>query len=95
MRQNLAIAFALVALLAAGCGSSSKSSQSTSQTTTTTSAGPGSASTLAPIHGHYAPSIDPGNFVSTIDNPRTTPKIRPIVVPAATDRVANAAATIT
>ena len=24
---------------------------------------------LAPIHGHYAPSIDPGNFVSTVDNP--------------------------
>src|SRR5205809_756507 len=69
MRQNLAIAFALVALLAAGCSSSSKSSQSTSQTTTTTSARPGSATALAPIHGHYAPSIDPGNFVSTIDNP--------------------------
>jgi len=69
VKQNLAIALALVAALAAGCGSSSKSSQSTYQTTTTTSAKPGSATALAPIHGHYAPSIDPGNFVSTVDNP--------------------------
>jgi hypothetical protein len=28
-----------------------------------------SASKLAPIHGPYAPRIDPSNFVSTIDNP--------------------------
>jgi len=27
------------------------------------------ASVLAPIHGAYAPSIDPANFVTTIDNP--------------------------
>jgi len=69
MRRNLVIAFALIASFAAGCGSSSKSSQPTSKTTSTTSARPGSATVLAPIHGHYAPSIDPGNFVSTIDNP--------------------------
>jgi hypothetical protein len=30
---------------------------------------PPSASQLAPIHGHYSPSIDPVNFVRTIDNP--------------------------
>jgi hypothetical protein len=28
-----------------------------------------SASRLAPIHGKYSPSIDPANFVATIDNP--------------------------
>ena len=33
------------------------------------SAAPGSASILAPIHGHYSPSIEPANFGSTIDNP--------------------------
>jgi hypothetical protein len=69
MKRTLAIALALVASLAAGCGSSNKSSQSTSQTTTTTSTGPGSATALAPIHGKYAPSIDPANFLATIDNP--------------------------
>ena len=70
MKTNLAIALALVASLAAGCGSSSKSSQPTTQPTTpATSARPGSATSLAPIHGHYSPSIDPANFVTTIDNP--------------------------
>jgi hypothetical protein len=29
---------------------------------------PPPASELAPIHGHYAPKIDPANFVSRIDN---------------------------
>jgi hypothetical protein len=47
------IAVGLLALLAAGCGSSG---------------GGGSASKLAPVHGHYSPSIDPRNFVATIDN---------------------------
>jgi hypothetical protein len=28
-----------------------------------------SASRLAPVHGHYAPTIDPADFVSTVDNP--------------------------
>jgi hypothetical protein len=60
----LAVTSALV--LTAGCGSSNDSSSTTS-TTTTTGAGP-SASSLAPIHGRYAPSIDPQNFVSVIDN---------------------------
>ena len=42
----------LLAALAGGCGSSHEQS----------------ASDLAPVHGHYAPSMDPKNFVSTIDN---------------------------
>jgi hypothetical protein len=45
----------LAAAAVAGCGSSSNSSES--------------ASKLAPLHGHYAPKIDPKNFVATIDNP--------------------------
>jgi len=30
---------------------------------------PGSAPSLAPIHGKYSPSIDPANFVAAVDNP--------------------------
>jgi hypothetical protein len=52
-----ATSVALVALLASGCGSSEPRSPSTP-----------TASTLAPLHGTYAPSIDPANFVGTIDN---------------------------
>ena len=55
-------AAALLAAVLAGCGSSGGGSS----LSTTTSAP--SASTLAPIHGHYAPHIDPANFVSTINN---------------------------
>jgi hypothetical protein len=56
-----AIALVLLALVGAGCGSSSGGS--------TSSISPAaSASSLAPIHGHYSPSIDPANFVTTIDN---------------------------
>jgi hypothetical protein len=43
---------ALLAALVGGCGSSHRQS----------------ASDLAPVHGHYAPSIDAKNFVSKIDN---------------------------
>ena len=42
----------LLAGLASGCGSSHGES----------------ASSLAPVQGHYAPAIDPKSFVSTIDN---------------------------
>ena len=56
------ITLVLIAALAAGCGSSSSGSSSGS------TASPTSASDLAPIHGTYKPSIDPANFVSTIDN---------------------------
>jgi hypothetical protein len=48
-----------IAALLAGCGSST--AQKAASTT--------SASELAPIHGTYAPAIDPANFVSTVDNP--------------------------
>jgi hypothetical protein len=44
---------AAVILLAGGCGSSSKRG----------------AASLAPVHGNYAPKIDPADFVSTVDNP--------------------------
>jgi hypothetical protein len=54
-------------LVLAGCGSSSTST-STSSTSTAAASGP-SASTLAPLHGKYAPKIDASNFVSTVDNP--------------------------
>jgi len=55
-------ALALLAVVASGCGSSG------GDTTSSTSAALTPASTLAPIHGKYAPQIDPANFVSTIDN---------------------------
>jgi hypothetical protein len=55
MRRPTTSAIAFLAVLAAGCGSSSD--------------GHGrSPSTLAPIHGRYAPSIDVSNFVARIDN---------------------------
>ncbi len=56
----LATGLALLAGVASGCGSSGSSS------TTLPASEP--ASTLAPIHGKYSPTIDPANFVSTIDN---------------------------
>lgn len=55
------VALALVALIGSGCGSSQPSSPPA----------PGaskSPSGLAPIHGTYSPSINPANFVATIDN---------------------------
>jgi hypothetical protein len=57
-----ALLLAIVTTLGGGCGSS-KAGGSTSSTTSATS-----ASTLAPIHGKYSPTIDPKNFVATIDN---------------------------
>ena len=56
------IAAAALAAAIAGCGSSSGGSSSS----TTAEA---SASDLAPVQGKYSPTIDPANFVSTIDNP--------------------------
>src|SRR5204862_8062489 len=44
-----------VAVLAVGCCSSDNHGRS--------------ASDLAPIHGHYAPQIDPKSFVARVDNP--------------------------
>ena len=52
---------ALLPVIASGCGSSGTSSSTTSASAT-------SAPQLAPIHGKYSPTIDPSNFVTTIDN---------------------------
>jgi hypothetical protein len=54
----LTVLVAALAVFATGCGSSSKG-LSTS----------GSASNLAPVHGHYSPSIRAASFVATVDNP--------------------------
>jgi hypothetical protein len=56
----LAAVPALIAAVVSGCGSSGG--------TSTTVPAAESAPTLAPIHGKYSPTIDPANFVSTIDN---------------------------
>jgi hypothetical protein len=58
------LALAALAVLAAGCGASGGASTTPPSTTTAPS-----ASTLAPIHGPYNPTIDPTNFVATVDNP--------------------------
>jgi hypothetical protein len=60
-----AMVFVAAAALASACGGSSSQQATTTPTTT----GSTSASELAPIHGAYAPKVDPRNFVSTIDNP--------------------------
>ncbi len=54
-----AVAIVGIALAVGACGSSGNE---------TTSAAPASVSSLAPVHGTYAPKIDPSNFVKTIDN---------------------------
>jgi hypothetical protein len=54
---------ALLALLASACSSSAGGGSSSP------SSSPLSASILAPVHGTYLPSVDPANFVKTIDNP--------------------------
>jgi hypothetical protein len=54
----VAIALTVAALSAGGCASSARKSSA-----------PHSASSLAPVHGHYSPSIDPATFVSAVDNP--------------------------
>ncbi|HXF01150.1 MAG TPA: hypothetical protein VN458_12480 [Solirubrobacterales bacterium] len=59
--------FAVLAAIASGCGSSDDSSTTTPTSTPTTASA--SASRLAPVHGTYAPKIDPTNFVTAIDNP--------------------------
>jgi hypothetical protein len=55
------IPLALLGLLASGCGSSGGQLRPAV-------APPTSASRLAPIRGPYAPSIEPKNFVATVDN---------------------------
>ncbi|HEY3208153.1 MAG TPA: hypothetical protein VGJ58_14460 [Gaiellaceae bacterium] len=58
-----ALAVVLLVGVAGGCGSSGGEHHSA------TSAASRSASSLAPIRGHYSPAIDPANFVRTVDNP--------------------------
>ena len=61
--SRLTAPLAFFALLASACSSSSGGASSPPTSS------PRSASTLAPVHGTYSPSIDPANFVGTIDNP--------------------------
>jgi hypothetical protein len=63
------VAVGLLVLLSSACSSSSGQETSPSSAAPSSSTTPASASNLAPIHGKYAPSIDPANFVATIDNP--------------------------
>ena len=58
----LAIALGAAGGLASGCGSSGNAATASSGSTTP------SASDLAPVNGAYSPSIDPADFVDTIDN---------------------------
>ena len=64
------LAVGVLAGIAAGCGSSSSSSSTAASSTTgsSTTASSTSAPALAPIHGTYSPTIDPSNFVKTINN---------------------------
>jgi hypothetical protein len=64
----LLVALALAAVAAAGCGSSQAGSSPPARTPSSTGGSNASASQLAPVHGPYAPEIDPANFVTTIDN---------------------------
>jgi hypothetical protein len=63
------VAFGLLTVLSTDCISSGGSGTSPSSAASSTSPASSSASSLAPIHGKYSPSIDPANFVATIDNP--------------------------
>src|SRR5206468_3707728 len=64
------VAFGLLALLSTGCASSNAPGPAPSSAPApSSSATPVSASSLAPVNGTYSPSIDPANFVTTIDNP--------------------------
>ena len=63
-RAGWTTAVAAVGLAAVGCGSSAQHSAPT-----TAGAATRPATSPAPIHGPYAPAIDPADFVSRIDNP--------------------------
>jgi hypothetical protein len=62
MSPRLAVGVALVAALAAGCGSSGSNASSS----TTRPAKPAQPAWV--LTGSYSPTIDPSNFVTTIDN---------------------------
>jgi len=61
------VAVGLLALLSSACSSSSGQEPSPSSATPSSNATPASAPSLAPVHGTYAPTIDPA--VATVDNP--------------------------
>jgi hypothetical protein len=63
------VTFGLLIAVSTQCVSSGGGASSPSSAAPSTSAASSSASSLAPIHGSYSPSIDPANFVTTIDNP--------------------------
>jgi hypothetical protein len=58
-------AIVLAIAIASGCGSSASSTATAGSSGMSSSTSP---SSLAPIHGKYSPTIDPSNFVTTIDN---------------------------
>jgi hypothetical protein len=63
--RTLALAAIALALIAAGCGSSGGGDASGPTKSLRSAEG----SNPAPVQGPYAPSIDPADFVSGIDNP--------------------------
>jgi hypothetical protein len=60
--KAISIVSSVVLLAATACGSGGGKSSASAAATQ-------AASSPAPIHGTYAPKIDPSNFVATIDNP--------------------------
>jgi hypothetical protein len=102
-RVAAGVAAVALVLVAASCGSSGGTTSSP-----TTEAR--SASALAPIHGKYSPTIDPKDFVATVDNPfwplrpgtawhfkgvkNTTPQIDDEVVTHKTKRILGIDATV-
>jgi hypothetical protein len=68
MRTTSALIGAALLLTFAACESSGGGTSTSPTASPATSGGAKSASDLAPIHGKYAPQIDPANFVATIDN---------------------------
>ncbi len=64
-RPAALLALAALAALLSACGGSGAPSASGPAA----SAGPAPASALAPVHGPYAPAIEPANFTSRVDNP--------------------------
>jgi hypothetical protein len=60
--KAIALVWSAVLLAATACGSGGAKSSGASSSTQ-------AASSPAPIHGTYAPKIDPSNFVAAVDNP--------------------------
>jgi hypothetical protein len=60
--KAIAFVWSAVLLAATACGSGGAKSSGASSSTQ-------AASSPAPIHGTYAPKIDPSNFVAAVDNP--------------------------